>query len=139
LDPKRALFSIAFAFAAAHDPGVMTKEKEASLFAGLRRMRELERRHLPFARSLVEFDLIIEIGYHEERGKPLTFKHLLTLGLCARTTLNRRLNGLVEQGVLVRTRSENDGRAVVLGVSKTASQRLQRYRGGIVASLLDAS
>jgi DNA-binding MarR family transcriptional regulator len=117
----------------------MTKEKEASLFAGLRRMRELERKHLPFARSLVEFDLIIEIGYHEERGKPLTFKHLLTLGLCARTTLNRRLNVLVEQGVLVRTRSENDGRAVVLGVSKTASQRLHRYRGGIVASLLDAS
>jgi DNA-binding MarR family transcriptional regulator len=117
----------------------MTKEKEASLFAGLRRMRELERKHLPFARSLVEFDLIIEIGYHEERGKPLTFKHLLTLGLCARTTLNRRLNGLVDQGVLVRTRSENDGRAVVLGVSKTASQRLHRYRGGIVASLMDLS
>jgi DNA-binding MarR family transcriptional regulator len=69
----------------------------------------------------------------------LTFKHLLTLGLCARTTLNRRLNGLVEQGVLVRTRSENDGRAVVLGVSKTASQRLHRYRGGIVASLMDTA
>ena len=57
----------------------MSKEKEASLFAGLRKMRELERRHLPFARSLIEFDLIIEIGYHEERGKPLTLRPSKTL------------------------------------------------------------
>jgi DNA-binding MarR family transcriptional regulator len=106
-----------------------------SLFAGFRKMRDLERKHLPFARSLVEFDLIIEIGYHEERGKPLTLKHLLTLGICARTTLRRKLNSLVEQGVIVRTRRETDGRAVVLGVSKSALQRMDRYRGGLLASI----
>jgi DNA-binding MarR family transcriptional regulator len=114
------------------------QEKEMSLFAGLRKLRDLERRHLPFARSLAEFDLIIEIGYHEERGKALTYKHLLTLGFCARTTLNRRLNGLVEQGVITRTRSARDARAVVLGVSKSAMQRLHRYRGGMIAVLTEA-
>lgn len=115
------------------------KKNEMNLFAGLRRMRELERRHLPFVRSLAEFDLIIEIGFHEERGKPLTLKQLLTLGICARTTLCRKLNGLVAQGVVVRTRRENDARAVVLGVSKTAFQRLDRYRVGMVASLVHFS
>jgi DNA-binding MarR family transcriptional regulator len=108
---------------------------EMNLFAGLRRMRELERKHLPFVRSLAEFDIIIEIGFHEERGKPLTLKHLLTLGICARTTLRRKLNDLVEQGVVVRTRRENDGRASLLGISKSAFQRLDRYRGGMLASL----
>ena len=114
-------------------------KKEMNLFAGLRRMRDLERKHLPFVRSLVEFDLIIEIGYHEERGKPLTLKHLLTLGVCARTTLRRKLNSLVEQDVVVRTRHENDARAVVLGISRSALQRLDRYRGGMVASLVHFS
>ena len=115
------------------------KKNEMNLFAGLRRMRELERKHLPFMRSLAEFDLIIEIGYHEERGKPLTLKQLLTLGICARTTLRRKLNSLVEQGVVVRTRRENDARNVILGISKTASQRLDRYRGGMMAWLVQFS
>jgi len=102
-------------------------------------MRDLERKHLPFVRSMVEFDLIIEIGYHEERGRPLTLKHLLTLGVCTRTTLRRKLTSLVDQGVVVRTRPENDGRAVLLGISKTAVQRLERYRGGLVASFVHFS
>lgn len=106
-----------------------------NLFAGFRKMRDLERRHLPFARSLIEFDLVIEIGYHEERGNLLTLKHLLTLGICARTTLRRKLNGLVDRGVIIRTRRESDGRAVVLRVSKSAQQRLDRYRGGLLASI----
>jgi len=105
------------------------------LFAGLRRMRDLERKHLPFVRSLVEFDLIIEIGYHEERGTPLTQKQILALGICARTTLRRKLNGLIEQGVLLRTRHDTDGRAVILAVSKSAFQRLDRYNSGMVAAL----
>jgi DNA-binding MarR family transcriptional regulator len=113
------------------------KEKQSTLFTELRSLRELERKHLPFARSLAEFDLIIEIGYHEERGTPLTYKHLVTLGFSGRSTLNRRLNGLVEQGVLFRARSESDGRSVVLGISKSAMQRLHRYRGGILALLTD--
>ena len=102
-------------------------------------MRDLERKHLPFVRSMVEFDLIIEIGYHEERGRPLTLKHLLTLGVGTRTTLRRKLDSLVDQGVIVRTRPENDGRAVLLGISKSALQRLERYRGGLVASIVHFS
>lgn len=105
------------------------------LFAGLRRMRDLERKHLPFVRSLAEFDLIIEIGYHEERGTPLTLKQLLMLGICARTTLRRKLNALIARGVLVRTPHESDGRAVVLSISKSASQRLIRYHSGMVTAL----
>ena len=69
------------------------------IFAGLRKLRTLEAKHLPFVRSRVEFDLIIEIGYHEERGKPLTFKQLLALRICSRTTAHRKLHILVDEGV----------------------------------------
>lgn len=106
-----------------------------TLFALLRRMRDLERKHLPFARSQVDYDLIIEIGYHEERGEPLTLKHLVALGICARSSLHRRLNSLVEQGVIVKTRVKSDGRTVVLGVAKSASHRFERFFGGIAASV----
>jgi len=98
-------------------------------------MRDLERKHLPFVRSLAEFDLIIEIGYHAERGSPLTQKHLLALGICTRTTLRRKLNVLIEQGVLERARHDDDGRAVVFQVSRSALQRLDRYHGGLVTAL----
>jgi hypothetical protein len=54
------------------------------LFTGLKKIREFERLQLPFFRSLVDFDIIIEIGYAEEQGQPLTLKQLfltvLTLG-----------------------------------------------------------
>jgi DNA-binding MarR family transcriptional regulator len=107
-----------------------------TLFSVLRKFRDLERRHLPFARSLVDYDLIIEIGYHEERGKPLTLKHLKTLGICTRTTLHRRLNSLVQEGVIVKSRADRDGRAVMLGVAKPAAQRLERFRHAIVTSVM---
>jgi DNA-binding MarR family transcriptional regulator len=113
------------------------KEKQLRLFAGLRKLRALEKRHVPFARSLAEFDLIIEIGYHEERGSPITYKHLLTLGLFGRSTLNRRLNGLIGQGVLLRARSAQDGRTVIFGISRSAVARLHRYHGGIIAMLTE--
>ena len=38
------------------------------LFTGLRKIREFERRQLPFLKSVVDFDIVIEIGYAEEQG-----------------------------------------------------------------------
>jgi hypothetical protein len=36
------------------------------LFAGLKKIREIEKTHLSFIKSLVDFDIVIEIGYAEE-------------------------------------------------------------------------
>ena len=61
------------------------------LFATLRKMREFERLQLPFIKSLVDFDLIIEVGYAQEEKKPLTPKQLFLLNLGSVTTVRRRL------------------------------------------------
>ncbi|HTV79922.1 MAG TPA: hypothetical protein VMF03_16840 [Steroidobacteraceae bacterium] len=112
--------------------------KQRTLFAELRELRQLEKKHLPFVRSFADFDLIVEVGYHEERGTPLTYKHLLSLIACGRSTLNRRLSSLIAEGVILRTRSELDGRAIHLGVSKSAMQRFHRYLGGLTSQLAGA-
>jgi len=134
LGPKRDPFYVAFESAPPHSSSF--RVKGMTLFAVLRKFRDLERRHLPFARSLIDYDLIIEIGYHEERGKPLTLKHLKTMGICARTTLHRRLNGLVQAGVIVKSRGNSDGRAVMLGVAKPAAQRFERFRHAFATSVI---
>ena len=36
------------------------------LFAALKRMREFEKLQMPFIKSLIDFDIIIEIGYAQE-------------------------------------------------------------------------
>ena len=38
------------------------------LFAALRQIREFERAQLPFLKSIIDFDIVIEIGYAEEDG-----------------------------------------------------------------------
>jgi len=69
------------------------------LFAGLKRIREFERRQLPFLKSVIDFDIIIEIGYAEEQGQPLTLKQLFLLEFGSRTTVRRKLAKLVEQRI----------------------------------------
>ena len=46
------------------------------LFTGLKKIREFERLRLPFVKSIFDFDIVIEIGYAEEQGEPLTLKQL---------------------------------------------------------------
>ena len=53
--PKWTPLFVALAMSPPHDERFTDlKKNEMNLFAGLRRMRELERKHLPFVRSLAE-------------------------------------------------------------------------------------
>jgi hypothetical protein len=97
------------------------------LFAGLRKIREYQRRQLPFLRSLIEYDIVIEIGYAEECGDPITLKQLLLLNICSRTTMRRKLSELIEQQVILRHTNSHDRRVSVLGVSSTHLRQLTRY------------
>ena len=97
------------------------------LFAGLRKIREFERLQLHFLKSTVDFDIVIEIGYAEEEGQPLTLKQLLLLNLCSRTTVRRKLARLVEQGVIVRRKHANDQRANLLVISPASIKLLSKY------------
>ena len=103
------------------------------LFAALRRIREFERAQLPFLGSIVDFDIVIEIGYAEEEQHPLTLKQLLLLNLSSRTTVRRRLARLIEQGIVRRRRNANDQRSSLLTISSSNLKLLERYGGALIS------
>ena len=103
------------------------------LFTGLRKIREFEKRQLPFLRSIFDFDIVIEVGYAEEQGQPLTLKQLLLLNICSRTTVRRKLATLIEQGIVIRRKRANDHRASVLKISPIGVKLLGKYGGTLMS------
>jgi DNA-binding MarR family transcriptional regulator len=104
------------------------------LFAGLRKIREFERLQLPFLKSIIDFDIIIEIGYAEEQRHPLTLKQVLLLNLSSRTTVRRRLARLTEQGIVMRRKNANDQRSSILSICSPSLKLLGKY-GGMLTSI----
>ena len=104
------------------------------LFAALRKIREFERLQLPFVRSLIDFDIIIAIGYAQEQKQPLMTKQLFLLELSSLTTVRRRLTKLIEKGVVRQRSSARDRRSVFLDISH-ASQKLIGKYGNMLTSI----
>ena len=104
------------------------------LFTGLKQIREFERRQLPFLKSVVDFDIVIEIGYAEEQEQPLTLKQLFLLNLSSRTTVRRKLARLIEQGIVIRRKHAKDNRASLLTTSASSVRLLAKY-GGTLTSI----
>mgnify|MGYP003394820258 CR=1 FL=1 len=101
------------------------------LFTGLKQIREFERRQLPFLRTVVDFDIVVEIGYAEEQEEPLTLKQLFLLNLSSRTTVRRKLARLIEREIVVRRRHASDHRASVLTISASTVRLLGKYCGTV--------
>ena len=99
------------------------------LFAGLRKIREFEKLQLPFLKSVVDFDIVIEIGYSEEQGQPLTLKQLFLMEICSRTTVRRKLAALIKQGIIIRRQHATDRRASLLVISPSSVKLLSKYCG----------
>ena len=104
------------------------------LFTGLKKIREYERQQLPFLKSIVDFDIVIEIGYAQEQGQPLTLKQLFLLNIRSRTTVRRKLAMLIEQGIIIRRKHANDQRASFLVISPASIKVLSKY-GGTLTSI----
>jgi hypothetical protein len=115
------------------DAGKVTV-KFPQLFTALKKIREFQRLQLPFIRSLVEFDIIIEIGHAQEQKRILTPKQLFLLDLGAVTTVRRRLAKLTEQGVVRRLANTKDHRSDVLTLSPACLKVLDRY-GAVLAGI----
>ena len=79
-------------------------------FETIREKRAYERRVLPFLKTIVDFDIACEIGYHQLAGCPLTVKQLLLVSLAPPATVMRRLDRLCALGIVERRRSLRDGR-----------------------------
>ena len=75
---------------------------------------------VPGIKTYTELDILIEIGYHEEIGGPLTVKQLLLLGIASQATVRRHLYHMIRVGMVVKSELPNDQRAVVLKVSEMA-------------------
>ena len=104
------------------------------IFTGLKKIREFERRQLPFLKTVVDFDIVIEIGYAEEQGEPLTLKQLFLLNLSSRTTVRRKLARLIEREIVIRRKHANDHRASLLTISPSIVKVLGKY-GGTLTSI----
>ena len=103
------------------------------LFTGLKQIREFERRQLPFLKSVLDFDIVIEIGYAEELGQSLTLKQLFLLNLSSRSTVRRKLARLIEQGIVMRRKHANDHRASLLTISASSVKLLGKYCGTLTS------
>ena len=103
------------------------------LFAGLKKIRDFERVQLPFLKSVVDFDIVIEIGFAEEEGQPLTLKQLFLLNISSRTTVRRKLARLIEQGVVTRRKDAKDQRASLLTISGSSAKLLGKYGGALTS------
>jgi DNA-binding MarR family transcriptional regulator len=99
------------------------------LFTGLKQIRAFERQQLPFLKSIVDFDIVVEIGYAEEQGQPLTLKQLFLLIDSSRTTVRRKLAKLIEQGMVIRRKHAKDHRASVLIIASSSVKLLGKYCG----------
>jgi DNA-binding MarR family transcriptional regulator len=103
------------------------------IFTGLKKIREFERRQLPFLKSVVDFDIVIEIGYAEEQEQPLTLKQLFLLNLSSRTTVRRKLAKLIERGIVIRRTHANDHRASLLTITPSTVKVLGKYGGKLIS------
>lgn len=97
------------------------------VFAVLQKTRVFRRRNLAFIERSEDADLILEIGFHQEQGKPLTMKALQLSGLVSVPTLQRRLRHLRQAGVVQTRKSARDGRAVELVLSPKVVKAYARY------------
>lgn len=104
-----------------------------NLFTGLKKIRVFERQQLPFLKSVVDFDIVIEIGYAEEQEQPLTLKQLFLLNIRSRTTVRRKLRRLIEQGIVLRRKHANDHRASLLAISASSVKLLGKYCGTLTS------
>lgn len=96
-------------------------------FKKLKTIRMFERQHLPHLRTHEDFDIVIEIGFHQDNGTPLTLKGLMLLNISSPATIQRRICALVQSGVITRTRCASDRRSVELGVSPETHKLFDRY------------
>lgn len=89
----------------------------------------------PGVKTYKEFDILIEIGYHQEQGSPLTLKQLLLLEVASHATVRRYLANLVRDGMVEKFVSADDHRYVHLKLSAQTVRMLTRHLARIVEHL----
>lgn len=97
------------------------------MFQQLRRLQAFTQKNFPCLQSLIDWALIVEIGYYEEQGRPLTMKGLLLLKLGAPATVHRRLQRLADLGLVHKLRANHDGRIFHLELDPAVRMKFAKY------------
>ncbi|TAN85271.1 MAG: hypothetical protein EPN14_01300 [Gallionella sp.] len=79
---------------------------------------------IPGIKTYKDFDILIEIGFHQELGTPLTLKQLSLLGITSDATVRRYLSRLVREGMVEKFESSGDRRYVILQLSASTIRML---------------
>jgi hypothetical protein len=98
------------------------------LFERLRKIRDFQRRHLTWLETLEDFDVVIEIGFHQKAGSPLTYKALLGRNIASVATVRRRVQRLKSLGLVLQTRSVLDRRMTFLTLSNGLLRKMGQFR-----------
>jgi len=94
---------------------------------------------MPGIKTYKDFDILIEVGYHQEKGCPLTLKQLMLLKIASRATVRRYLACLVRDGMVEKFVSANDQRSVMLRLSASTVKTLTNHFSKIIEHLVDHS
>ena len=86
-----------------------------------------QRKHLPMFQTLVDYSIAIEVGFHQKNGNPLTLKQLFLLNLAPLSTVQRRLNRLIDLEIIDKDANPIDGRMIELKISPGADRLLAKY------------
>lgn len=92
---------------------------------------------IPGIRTYKDFDILIEIGYHQEEGCPLTLKQLMLLKIASPATVRRYLNHLVSDGMVEKFESVDDQRSVMLRLSAYSTKTLSAHFSKIIKHFVD--
>lgn len=92
---------------------------------------------IPGIRTYKDFDILIEIGYHQEEGCPLTLKQLMLLKIASQATVRRYLNNLVRDGMVEKFESTDDQRSVLLRLSASTVRTLSAHFSRIMKHLVN--
>ncbi len=86
-----------------------------------------QRKHLYMLQTLVDYSIVIEVGFHQKNGNALTLKQLFLLDLAAASTVQRRLNRLIGLGMIDKDTNPADKRMIELRISPSADRLLAKY------------
>jgi DNA-binding MarR family transcriptional regulator len=85
---------------------------------------------------MLDFDVVIEIGYAQEQNRVITPKQLFLLKLGSVTTVRRRLAKLTAQGIVARHSNTRDHRSEFLTLSASTLRILEKY-GSLLLSIAE--
>lgn len=103
----------------------------SSAYSVLRKIASFQKKHLSMLQSHEDYAIAVEIGYHQEIGKPLTLKQLFLLEIASPATVQRRLKRLINLGVASKKYRQSDGRMVELGLSPQTDRAFRKYADSI--------